>query len=431
MLGGRPLWRVRDSAGRWVGVHADTLAVLTPLDVRAARLVAEAFVSSTTPGEPSTVRARYIGTLTDADQWTLNRTVRRQMPLLRFDLDDATGTRVYVAPHGAEVVNASTRRERLLSWFGAIPHWIYPTMLRRHAEAWAWVVIVLSGLGTLMSVAGVAIGLWQWRWRRRPSSAGRARPRSPYRDRMMRWHHVSGFVFGTVVCTWVFSGLMSMNPGDWSPGSAPGAALLRDWRGERGAESALAASPTALWRAAAAQGGAMAELTPTQLAGTVFWRAHHVDGATTVLDAVGAEVRRATFARETLERHAARMIPDAQVVDRQLLTDYDNYYRDRERLRPLPVLRLTFDDAAGTWLYIDPATGTLAQVREWRSRLERWLYNGLHDFDFAWLISRRPLWDGVVIVLSLGGIACSLTGVVIAWRWLRATTTGPATLRRR
>ena len=29
---------------------------------------------------------------------------------------------------------------------------------------------------------------------------------------MMRWHHLSGLLFAVVTITWIFSGLMSMNP---------------------------------------------------------------------------------------------------------------------------------------------------------------------------------------------------------------------------
>src|SRR5262245_57974220 len=37
----------------------------------------------------------------------------------------------------------------------------------------------------------------------------------------MRWHHYFGLFFGLVTFTWILSGLLSMNPGDWSPGNSP------------------------------------------------------------------------------------------------------------------------------------------------------------------------------------------------------------------
>ena len=52
------------------------------------------------------------------------------------------------------------------------------------------------------------------------------------------------------------------------------------------------------------------------------------------------------------------------------------------------------------------------------SRLTRWLYHGFHSLDFPFMYYKRPLWDIVVILLSLGGIAISVTSALPAWRRL-------------
>jgi hypothetical protein len=38
--------------------------------------------------------------------------------------------------------------------------------------------------------------------------------------------------------------------------------------------------------------------------------------------------------------------------------------------------------------------------------------------DFPWLRKRRPLWDIVVIILLVGGMAICVTALVLAWRVL-------------
>ena len=53
------------------------------------------------------------------------------------------------------------------------------------------------------------------------------------------------------------------------------------------------------------------------------------------------------------------------------------------------------------------------------SRVDRWLYKGLHDLDLPFLVYRRPMWDITVIVLSMGGILLSLTTLLPAFRRLR------------
>ena len=47
------------------------------------------------------------------------------------------------------------------------------------------------------------------------------------------------------------------------------------------------------------------------------------------------------------------------------------------------------------------------------------LYHGLHSLDFPLLYYRRPLWDAVVTVLSLGGMVLSVTTMWAARRRLR------------
>ena len=52
-------------------------------------------------------------------------------------------------------------------------------------------------------------------------------------------------------------------------------------------------------------------------------------------------------------------------------------------------------------------------------RLERWLYHGLHSLDFPFLYYQRPLWDVVLIALSIGGIVSTVTIALPAWRRIR------------
>ena len=92
---------------------------------------------------------------------------------------------------------------------------------------------------------------------------------------------------------------------------------------------------------------------------------------------------------------------------------------------PLPVLRVRFADADGTWLYLDPYRGTIARKERRSTRVYRWVYHGFHSLDFPWLYHRRPLWDVVVIVLSLGGLFVSVSSAPAAWRRLQRASSRP------
>jgi hypothetical protein len=124
-------------------------------------------------------------------------------------------------------------------------------------------------------------------------------------------------------------------------------------------------------------------------------------------------------------------MPGVAIEGMQWMDEYDAYYYDRSaRLpashsataaRPLPVLRVRYGDAERTWLYFDPRRGAIARKEERLSRLNRWLYHGLHSFDFPALYYRRPLWDLVVIVLSLGGLLLSASTINASFRRLKRT----------
>ena len=100
----------------------------------------------------------------------------------------------------------------------------------------------------------------------------------------------------------------------------------------------------------------------------------------------------------------------------RVVDQYDAYYLDRRRERPLPVILARVNDDEQTRFYIDPRTARVAGSYSTRSWMSRWLYHGLHSLDFPWLYNHRPLWDIVVITFMLGGTALCVTSLILAWR---------------
>jgi hypothetical protein len=86
--------------------------------------------------------------------------------------------------------------------------------------------------------------------------------------------------------------------------------------------------------------------------------------------------------------------------------------------RRLPMLRVEFDDAANTWLHVDPYTAAIHNHIDTHARWKRWLFAAFHSWDLRGLVERRPLWDVLMIGFSLGGFALCVTSVVIGWRRL-------------
>jgi hypothetical protein len=114
------------------------------------------------------------------------------------------------------------------------------------------------------------------------------------------------------------------------------------------------------------------------------------------------------------------------MVEATVLTQYDRYYLDRRRQRPLPVVLAQFHDAQHTRFYIDPRTAQVVGSYNDSAWVNRWLYNGLHSLNFPWLYNYRPLWDIVVITFMLGGTALCVTSLILAWRVVGRTLRGVA-----
>lgn len=357
--------------------------------------------------------ARYLDRI-DEDAFTHSRALDAHRPLYRLALGDAAGTVVYVSGTTGEVVRDATRMERGWNYAGAWIHWLYPFRGNAFDAWWADIVNWLSIAGIVLTITGTVVGIMRWRFTRRYKSGSR----SPYRGLVMRWHHVFGLLFAAVTLTWIFSGLMSMNP--WKVFDS-GAPALRT-QAMHGGPLMLPAQPSSVQALLAAASPHTRELRWVRHAGHTLVLAASPTGAPAVRDAATAQPHTPDPAE--LQAAAARLLPDP-VARTELLRDYDLHYYSRAAHtmtgggdKPLPVLRVVFADAHATWVHIDPHTGAVLDKSDTHRRASRWLFALLHSWDWGPLLARRPLWDGVLIVLSLGGAVLSLTGVVVGWRRL-------------
>lgn len=403
MHGDMPVWRVLGTDGQggaplWRAVDARSGQMLLPLSVEAGRAVAEAF---------SGRRAVYSEVL-ERDQWTVPQGLNPYRPLLRVELDGPGGLELYVSLAAAVVVRDTRRAERFWNWLGAVPHWIYFTELRQYPQAWHNVIVWLSIPGVVLSVTGIVLGMWHLflnrsRW-------------IPYRRFWMRWHHISGLVAAIFTLTWIFSGLLSMNP--FSVFS-PRAALPAEHAQWLGPKAAVTLNPA---QAQAAASGVQArEIDVLQVAGQAWYRLRDVAAQALVrADGAGDLMPQPTLPDETVQASLRALRPGDAILTR--LTAYDELYYAREitdntpHARPLPVWRARWAD--GVTVYADPASAQLLLRADASNRWQRVLYAGLHSFDFAPLLARPWLRDTLIVLLSLLGTALCVTSCVIAWRVL-------------
>jgi hypothetical protein len=362
----------------------------------------------------------------EVDQWTVGslRTVR---PLFKYSWPD--GQQVYVNGNSGDVVQYTTTASRFWAYLGAIPHWLYFTPLRNHPPQWTALVVWSSLIATIASLIGLVIIAWMYSPRKRYRHAGV--PTSiPYRG-WKRWHAMAGIFFGVVATTWAFSGLLSMGPfpimnrlaevtvpapadGDSTGRRGGGQGLAAALRGGSALPLSAYAGRSPREAIAAVAGFEVKEIAWTSFAGEPLYLATNSRSETRLVPMSGEP--KATLDPETV----MKVVRDAlgASADVRMLNQYDAYYLDRHRQRPLPVVYAHVNDAVGTRFYVDPGTGRVVHQYSARGWVNRWLYHGLHSLDFPWLYNYRPLWDIVVIGLMLGGTALCVTSIVMAWRVL-------------
>jgi hypothetical protein len=396
-------WTVENLAGVRRAWRASAPWQVTPLDEARARREAERRMGA---------RSTRAALILEADQWTIGRSAPGDFPLYRIAFDDAAGSEVYVAASSGEILQQSTRVERALAWLGAIPHWIYPCSLRRHRELWNASVLCLAGFGLVVSCSGLFVGIQAALARRGAQpSVLQARRQNAY----LRWHQRIGLGFGAFVSTWLFSGALSLAPFDWSGGGPSPAQLQRIY-----ASGALS-SPLPIAEALARCGRDLAvkELEIAGFAGTLLAVCSDANGQTRLVDLLEPSVSaRPGLALERLRALGSALASEPGAFELELRKAPDAYYYPTHSDPPIanPYVWLSLHDAERTAFYIDPARASLVGHFTARKRLERWLYHGLHNLDFAPLYAQRGLWRSVMLAAMLAGFTLALLGLLMRAR---------------
>lgn len=423
--GSRPVFRFLTRRG-WVSVYAEDGAPFVPVDPEEAVGVA----GDVFPEHRTT--ARFLETISDPDQWTIGHPFRATGPLHKVSLGDGAATELYVARITGEVMLKTDRASRFWGYVGPVLHWMYFRPLRVQSM-WSNLIIYGSMVGLVICVLGLVIGVYRVRLRRGPSRPAM----SPYPG-WLKWHHYAGLVFGVVTFTFLFSGLLSMVPFNWSPGNGPDPTQALLIRGSR-----LSLDQFGLYPADALT-QFQTEFRPSemelrQFLGAPFYIAYEppkdpssIDAVVSTYGSTGASLKSLLvngagdvtqlgelFNAEELLDAARAVMPDFKVTEAAWLTEYDSYYYGKGGDRRLPVLRVTFDDPDVTAFYLDAHDGQLVQTEVRRTRMERWLYHGFHSLDFPWVYQTAWAWYPLVIGLSIGGFLLSLTSVVVGVRYLR------------
>lgn len=386
-------------------VYADTGDRVAPVSQALALRVAARWTKQ--PAQ----EAHFEGLLRDPDQWTVSGEYNALRPLFKFSWPD--GEQVYVSPVSGEVAQYTTREARIAAYFGAIPHWLYWTPLRRNGRAWNKVVVWAAGIGTSVTLLGLIVGVvmyspgQRYRYRGQPSGV-------PYSGQK-RWHMIFGLLFGLLACAWVFSGLLSMEPFEWLQGNDEPALNVADALrgGVLGLDSFVSKPPSMALEQAGLQ---TKELEFALFDGQPYYLARRSPQISRIVPVRGGPADQFDPARILTVIRGA--VQPTTISESRVITSYDAYYLDRSGEHPLPALLVRMNDSSRSQFYIDLKTAHLIEAYDNRSRWNRWLYHGLHSWNLPWLYRHRPAWDIVVLLLLLGGLSLSVTAVILGFQVL-------------
>ncbi|HFF2828567.1 TPA: PepSY domain-containing protein [Stenotrophomonas maltophilia] len=357
----------------------------------------------------------------DEDRWTHSRALDAHRPLYRVEVGGAQPGDVYVSSHTGEVVLDAPRVQQRWNYVGAWLHWLYFLRMQSVDPVWTWVVIVLSALCTVAAISGIVVGVWRWRFR----GHYRTGAKTPYVEPWMRWHHLIGLVAAAFVFTWIFSGLMSMNPlGVFS--STREAIDSERYRGGAAAVDGMLGEPAALLAAAGARNFRPVEVQWRRIGGELFAVLLDGRGDTRIVSSADGELQVLRQLPVDWLQQRARVISDAPIQAFAVQHAADAYFYPRApeamngaAVRRFPVAVADFGDAEATRVYLDLATGDPLLTMGHRERVGRWLFYFLHSWDLPAMLRFDSTRLAVLLLLSIAGTALCATAVVIGYRRLR------------
>ncbi len=398
MLGADPVLRLRASGGKNPIINLRSGELIDYVDSELALDIAQNYA------EQSNINFENLKqSALEQDQWTVTNFYDAHRPLHFFSADDEAGSQWYISSRTGEVVQFTTAKQRFWNYFGAVVHWLYPTVLRQHDGLWFQVVVWLSVLGLFLVGLGLYVGWGQFKKRR----SGR---RSPYRGAAL-FHHYAGLIMGVFMLTWVGSGLLSMNPGqvfDFNSGVEERKNLQGIPLAASDVENFLRNFPKTENNWVRLEGYALA----SELNVLAYDSENNVQR-------LSAKLQPLSFTENELQKLLQQAAPNERWHSEGLLYEADAYYYNHHNEREFPVYRAIAED--GTRYYLSPTSGELVGVLNADMRAYRWLFAAFHQGDFLPWLRQRPWWDVFMLVLLAGLIVSSCTGVVMGlkrWRKL-------------
>ncbi len=341
------------------------------------------------------------------DQWIVSNRFDPYRPFYRVDYSDELNTHIYVSSRNGQVLQQTNQNQRAWNYIGSVVHWIYPTVIRKNWILWDQIVWWLALVGIVSAFTGITLGVIK---------AIRAKSGLSEYSGWLYWHHVGGLLAGLIVLSWIFSGWLSMDHGRIFSKPDPTISQLQAYNG-----GALELNLQPLKSLEAVIFPHINEIELRVIAGLpyLFSKSSKKGFQTWLRDSNKIwQLQENGLSRALIQKAIQSAWPNAEIIEVENISNNDVYANLRESSMPSSTLRVVLDNNEKTWIHIDKYSGEIISVMDSGRRLYRWLFNGLHSFDFPSLISRPTLWYCVILTFLGLGFLFSTTGVILGVRRL-------------
>jgi hypothetical protein len=350
----------------------------------------------------------------ELDQWMPWSYYRSLLPMYKISMADEEHTRIYISEKSGSIVQETTRTSRWAGRLGAMPHWVYLRALYLQKGFWAQVVLVFVLLGILASLSGLIVGVIRLR-KRKKGEKKQWCSWSPYKKFWYKWHHISGFVFGLFVCTFILSGLISLTDiPKWMVPVHAKVSAQKSWNQKVDLKQFSKVSFSEVWNTLDDTCHIRKVAFKSAMNQPYLWiyRNDFEEADVYAIDENGVH-RKPNSTEEEINSWCQRTFPKVD-YDLKRQSEYDAYYQTSGMAaRPLPVWQINLKDADHTRMYIDTKSGEVLSSYNANQRWRRWSYRALHSFDFPFLKQYECLRKILLMIVLLGGGIVSVSGFVL------------------
>lgn len=348
-----------------------------------------------------------VDTLHERQQWILYDRYEKSLPILRYCFDNPEKTEVFISRKNGDVLQFTTRSQRIWAWLGAIPHKFYFKGIRTDTERWKTFITIGGLICLIASLSGMYIGIYYLSINKR----NRKSFTSPFKKRMWRYHHIAGLLFGIFLIGWSISGSLSTQripkwlvgyDGDYTVsatkfwGKKP--LKLKDYKLDY--REVLKTYPD------------VKQISWQHFGNTPAYQIVSGDQEIYVDASQSDKVIPLYIPKEEIETAVKKYFGETSGYRISMMDEYDEYYLSTKGQYPLPVWKIEIDDSDGSRLYVSPSDGYIKYLNQNRM-VKKWLFSAAHYLDIKYFTLHKTLRYTCLWILAAGCVFVIVTGIGI------------------